>query len=295
MATYKSLYNDIWEWIYVDGSAVDVYWRDYGDLSWISWLSYSRIWEIYNATTSFSASSFQPLHVVWMFLCKIARVWPWDAETQTVRIDYERYDGSWHIPYRENVTVSWSAVSSWYQTPTAFHWILPIRNVFIRPWYSKYRLHIYCQWVWGVYSPEFTVSNLSIDSTLHPAWALWVEWNHLCYTDNTWLIAWHDGYWYKHKIACDSSYSTSVWSWNAWYIRLDSSDLLRIYYVDSSWRRRRTYSSHDRRTPTNVWSSNKWFMRVGTSTVSNWDGCLCFIWPNWSKRRILNWPPIWYT
>ena len=141
------------------------------------------------------------------------------------------------------------------------------------------------------YSPEFTVSNLSIDDDTYPSWYMRVEWSHLCYVDGI-----YNSTWYKHTIAYDSWYSSYVWSDKAGYIWLDSSDNSRIYYVDAAWTKRRTYNSSTRYWGNvNVWSSNKWFMRVSNWDMEDWYWHLCFVTPSWYKRRILNWPPRWYS
>ena len=67
----------------------------------------------------------------------------------------------------------------------------------IRPWYSNYYVHYNSSTDLSnqvcIY-PTFTASNLSIDSTLHRSGYMWISWNHLCYTDNTWDEIWQ--YWY---------------------------------------------------------------------------------------------------
>lgn len=97
-----------------------------------------------------------------------------------------------------------------------------------------------------------------------------VEWTNLCYTDL---------FLNKHTLPVDSWYAVSVGTDKKWYIWLDDSDLLRIYYVDELWAKRRTDVSES--AWGNVWSSRKWYMWVWN------DGYLYFIWPNWDKRRII--------
>jgi hypothetical protein len=212
-------------------------------------------------------------------------------------MDFERYDWSWHISWNWRHKVDWGnddPEDYWWVRWWCYFWVDKDE---IRPWYSKYRIHIYAtDWTWDYYSPEFTVSNLSIDSTYHKAGYLRVEWSHLCYTDNTGDEDWMNGYWFKHKIAFDSSYASDVWSSNKWYIWLDDNNYLQIYYVDESWLRRRTYPSRERYWwAVNVWSGNKWYMRVWVEDAEQWYWHLCYVSPAWWKRRILNWPPIWYS
>lgn len=150
---------------------------------------------------------------------------------------------------------------------------------------------------WGVHtttSAEFTVSWLSFDSSLHPAWYLRVQWTQLCFTDWTWGWTPSNKQWYKHIINIDSSYpATNVWSWNAWHIWLpDNSSDDHIYYVDANWYKRRTKASQ-------TWwdedyayagSNKKWYMWVSDGDVSSYGyGHLCYVNNAWYKRRICNW------
>jgi len=295
MATYSCSYIDIWKWLQFDWwSTWILYWDDFNPTDQSDYDADHCT--VYQATTSFNLSWFQPWHEVWACTWEIKRDWPWSALTQTVWMDFERYDGNWHIAWdlrysvnRNSIIESQSSRRWWW----CYFWIDKDE---IRPWYSKYRVHVYASdGTWSYYSPEFTVSSLSIDSTLHPAWYLWIEWSHLCYTDNTWDEIWQNWYGYKHKIAYDNSYSYNVWSSNKWYIWLDTDNSLRIYYVDAVWVRRRTYASKERYGwDVRVWSSNKWYIWVGVQRAEDWYWHLCFIAPNGSKRRILNWPPAWY-
>lgn len=277
-------YNEIWKWINLDW---DLYYDFYGadfnpqEFNIDGWTDLS----VYGVTSSFNLSNFQPGHEVWCWLVILyPNGWSWKLYADFYR------DGHYAWYYSWNVSVS-SEESPWW-------WFIyfGIDKDEIRPWYSTYNIHYYStDGEVDFWSPDFTVSNLSIDSSYHPAWYLWVEWSHLCYTDNTGDEVWMDGYWFKHKIAYDSSYSSNVWSENAWYIWLDENNYFQIYYVDAVWVRRRTYTSHERYWwAVNVWSWRKWYMRVWVDDESKWYGYLCFISPTWWKRRILNWPPIWY-
>ena len=251
-----------------------------------SWNSVSS----YQPTSNFDLTNFQPWHEVWCGVLSFAPEW-W---TWRVYWDFYR-DGSYWWRTRWDVNDGSAAERCVY----IYFWVDKDE---IRPWYSNYYVHYNSSdWVINFTSPTFTASNLSIDSTLHRSGYMWISWNHLCYTDNTWDEIWQYWWGYKHKIAYDSSYSTYVWTDKAWYIRLDTSDLLRIYYVDENWYRRRTYPSDAWYRPNesypdvNVWSDKSWYMRVWTWYAEYWYWHLCFIWPNWSKRRILNWPPAWYV
>lgn len=279
---YTVTYNRIWKWITDDNGSYNIYGVDFNPDIWDDWMLEWSL-SVKNSTTSFDLSNFQHWTEVW---CSVVRIEFDSAYSGRLWGDFERYDWSWRYSWY----FSWNRSGITWTDIYMYFWV---DDDEVRPWYTKYRIHYYStDWVIDFYSPEFTISGLSFDSSLHDSWYMRVEWSHLCYTDAT---HWSRGY--KHIIAYDSSYSTSVWSDNKWYIRLDSSDNLRIYYVDRNWYRRRTYSSDtwygwNR----NVWSSNKWYMWVSNwSSQEDWYGYLCFIAPNWSKRRILNWPPAWYT
>lgn len=296
MATYSCTYINVWKWLQFDGGSTWIlYWADFNPTDQSDYSADHCT--VYNATTSFNLSWFQPWHEVWACAWEIRRDWPWSSLHQIYWMDFERYNWSWSISWSLRYQVDWSTITSdqyswgWGR---CYFWIDKDE---VWTGYSKYRVHIYStDSEWSYYSPEFTVSSLSIDSSLHKTWALWVDGNHLCYTDNTWDEIWQNGYWYKHKIAYDSSYSTSVWSSSAWHIWLDSWDNLCIYYVDEYWNRRRTYNSDSWYWwNVNVWSSKKWYMWVWVNRPEDWYWYLCFIAPNWSKRRIMNWPPEWYT
>lgn len=276
--------NEIWKWFNIDWSLFfNFYGQDFNPT-----VPQIQGWEaatIYQWTTSFDVSDFQPWHEVGCWMWVISPNW-W---TGRVRMDF----------YQNN-SPSWFYTSTYIDDASAVQWMwyiyFWIDKDEVRPWYSSYKVHYYSvDWQVDFWSPTFTVSSLSIDSTLHPAWYLWVEWSHLCYTDNTGDEIWQNWYGYKHKIAYDNGYSYNVWGSNKWYIWLDTDNSLRIYYVDAVWVRRRTYASKERYGwDVRVWSSNKWYMWVWVDRAEDWYWHLCFIAPNWSKRRILNWPPAWY-
>lgn len=280
---YTVTYNKIWKWVMIDWSTMQTfYWEDFNPSPFDRPVSFTTV-TAKNVTTSFDLVNFQHWHEVW---CGVIQL-DFDADYEGYLWgDFERYDGSRSYDWY----TWWDVGPGWSFGAYIYFWV---DDDEVRPWYTKYRIHYNSvDWVIDFYSPEFTVSNLSFDDSLHRAWFMRVEWSHLCYTDGT-----HWTRWYKHIIAYDGSYSTSVWSDNKWYIWLDSWDNTRIYYVDKNWYRRRTYSSNAwYGWNTNVWSGNRWYMRVSDwDDSSDWYGHLCFVAPNWSKRRILNWPTVWYT
>lgn len=283
-------YHKIWEWISLDGTEIfNFYGQDFNpDVPPITaWNTAGVSYE--TSTFDLSASNWQPWHEVW---CMVAI------------FDISDYAGTVYTVNRFQVYRSWSWTTTWtyttnYSSPTynlymyyVYFWIDSDEI-----WSHSNSYRIRTDWStdndmgsWTEYS-YFDISWLSIDSSSHPSWALWVEWKHLCYTD-----AINSSSWYKHKIAYDGSRSEYVWSDNAWYIRLDSSDNQRIYYVDSSWMKRRTYpSSQWYGGNANVGSSYRWFIWASDGDFEDWYWHLCFIAPNWNKRRILNWPPSWHT
>lgn len=295
MATFSCNYLNIWKWLQFDwGSTWVLYWADFNPSDQSDYDADHCT--VYQATTSFNLSWFQPWHEVWACAFEIKRAWPWPELTQSCWMDFERYNGSWNIWWQHSFIERWDEIiESQYSWGRRWRYFWVDRDE-IWAWYSKYRIHIYAvDGTWDYYSPEFSVSNLSIDSSTHRAWHIWVSWNNLCYVDATDGGSWQTFYWYKHKIAYDSWYSSFVWASHAGSVWLDSDDNLRIYYVDEQGYKRRTYMSDSRfEGNVNVWSSKKWSMRVWVNSAEYWYWYLCFIAPNWSKRRILNWPPAWY-
>ena len=274
-------YNNIWKWILVDWTVLHNYYGD--DFNPTnpdfpsSWSSVSA----YQETTNFNLSWFQPWHEVWCSVCVIGLDWySWRLYGDFIR--------DWRIWWTYYWDIGW-----WSSTKRSVYMYFWIDKDEIRPWYSEYQVHYYTvDWTVDSYSPTFRVSNLSIDSSYHKSWYMRIDWQHLCYTDNTWEESWRDGYWFKHKIAYDSSYQESVWTDKAWYIWL--WDSLAIYYVDEYWMKRRTYPSRERYWwSSRPWTSHTWETWVWEWSAEYWYGHLCFVNSNWESRRILNWPPWW--
>jgi len=115
-------------------------------------------------------------------------------------------------------------------------------------------------------------------------WALWIEWANIHYVD------WN---WYEHLIDNDASYSSFIWTSKSWYMRLDDGgDHRRIYYIDENWYKRRTYLADNWFWwSSSVGVSKKWYMWAPAIEDANyWYTYLCFVWNNWYKYRIMNWP-----
>jgi len=299
MATYSVTYNNVWKWLQFDWWTPRIlYWADFNPTDQSDYSADHCT--VYDATTSFNLSWFQPWNEVWAATTEFQILWPIQAGSTYLYMDFYRSSdwNNWGSPSRTlSRRIDWPEMDEYHYTFRRYRIYFWVDKDEIWPWYNYYKAHRYTvDGKFSFYSPTFTISNLSIDSSLHKSWYLWVNWNNLCYTDNTWDEIWQNWYWYKHRIAYDSSYSSSVGSDKAGHIRLDSSDLLRIYYVDEYWIRRRTYPSNERYWGNvNVWSSRSWYMWVWINDATQWYWYLCFVWPNWSKRRILNWPPAWYV
>ena len=275
----------VWKGVAIDGSLFqDYYWVDFNPTNnprpsgWNTCTAESE-------TSNFSLSWFQPWHEVW---CAVFNLKNNGSSTATSNVTgiFQRYDGSW--------STSWTfqfdhlSLNAWEEQ--AWYIYFGVDDDEVRPWYSKYRVIFDCSDD-SITSNEFTVSWLSIDSSRHSSWHLWVEGEHLCYIDGTrWTT------WYKHSIAYDGNYSEYISTDKKWFIWLEENDYLSIYYITDTGRKRRTYGSDARYGwNVNVWTSKRWFMRVPTWWAEDWYWHLCYVWPNWSKRRVLNWPPTWHT
>lgn len=278
-------YNQIWEWIAIDWVTKQTFYgADFNPSPFVFPTWWSSVTAT-NPTALFDLNWFQPWHEVW---CWVIVLWSDTAYSTTLYGDFQRYDWSW------NTTWDYSRPDFYINAGEQWAWYIyfGVDSDEIWEWYSNYRVHYYTlDNQINFYSPTFDESWLSFDDTRHRSGFIRVEWSRLCYTD------WVDGNrWYKHKIAYDSSYSTSVWVDKAWAIRLDSGDNLCIYYVDEYGIRRRTYGSDSWYWwNVNVWSSKSWFMWVADWDMEDWYWHLCFIAPNGSKRRVLNWPVSWST
>ena len=276
-------YCKVWKWIDIDWSELfNFYGKDFNpnvpsvpgwDTAWVT-----------DQTSTFNLSWFQPWHEVW---CCVAIFKNNDADnSRTQHLYADFYQGTSGTP-------SWTYDAGNITVPAWWEWMMYayfwVDDDEIRSWYSSYKVR--WQMNDGAISTTFSVSGLSIDATLHTAWQMWVDGTHLCYVDGT-----HWTRWYKHSIAYDSWYSEAVGSSHAGYIRLSDVNALSIYYVDEFGTKRRTYNSDVRYWGSQSVSSSKaGYMRVSDWNTQNWYWHLCFINKNGNKRRILNWPPAWYT
>lgn len=282
-------YTWIGEWVEIDGSElINYYWNDFNPTNPTipsSWTTF----EASNPTSSFDLDGFQPWHEVWCWVFNMTNNWT-SSETVIVLAEFQRLSGSWRTSwsYRFNFSVAANDVYGW--------WLyFGIDDDEIWSWYSSYRIRWTRTWSWWDYWEEtsyFTVSNMDIDSSLYPAWCLWVDWPHLCYTDWT-----HWDEWYIHKIAFDSGvydYVGRDCAWSIWMENSGATAMQRLYYVTESWYKTRTYWCQLRYWwNVNVWSNKRWSIWVPTWDMEYWYWHLCYVTAAGQKLRVLNWPPSW--
>ena len=284
-------YNNTWKWVAIDWTTMQTFYGEDFNPNLFTFpssrSSVSASWQ----TTSFDLSWFQVWNEVGVHVFEIQ---PSETTSWTIYSDFLRYDWSWW-------STMWTTSWNWPFQVDYIYWYYSywwVDDDEIRPWYTKYKCHIYWPWSLDFYSPEFTVSNLSFDDTLHDPWYLWVEWSYLCYTDWIWWESWNWNKWYKHKIKYDSNFSEYVWTNYSWKIWLETDVVRRIYYVDQYWYKRRTYEA------SNWFGYPSWQWRnVGSDKKGKlrtpwvydwweyWYWHLCFVNQWWYLMRILNWNP----
>lgn len=283
MATYSLDSFDIWKWVTGNWTSVIFYGTDMWEVNFPSWTR-----TIYEPTTTYDLAGFQPGHRVCITLVNVKRTWPWSAVNQSARLVLWGVDWGWNVEWLVSSTSTISRPALWTGATSEYSGVASwIVGLDIPSSYTKYVFRIYSvDWdSWDFTSPEITLTNFTADTNRYNPWYIWIDGINLCYTDI---------YGFVHKVAYDSNYSVNVWVNNKGYIRLDDSDLLRIYYVDENGIAHRTYSSVERAWGwSNVWASNKWYLWAETNWSNAW--WLAFVWPNGSKRRIMNWPPAWYV
>lgn len=285
-------YNDVWKWLSVDWSMIfDVYWKMFDPN-----LPSVPDWDItvHNQTTSFNLLWFQPWLEVSLWILQVANhtssTISWAALCRLQQYVW----GSW-------VTSSSSEVYLWYiDLPweadgeyryTTYRWRMWVDPDEYRPWITQYRY----KWdmAWNIfYSPTITVSNLSFDTTPHPAWYLWVEGANLCYVPPS-IYSGSKDTGYKHIIEYDEWYSG--WSGDPWYIWIPSSSSdHHIYYVTKYGYVYRTKDSYAWSWwPSYVESDKSWFIWMTPSTSSIpeqvWYNYLCYVDGWWYRRRMWVW------
>lgn len=270
-------YWAVWEWVEVDWSEwFSFYGQDFNP----NVPTFPTNWTTVtcsNETSSFDLLWFQPWNEVGCYVWTIetgnvewrlyvesslkrwwTTVWSYDRSYNT-ESNYSQYWGYMYfwVDYDE----IWSSSNSY----------TIVTNREFRPdwWGTEWE-----NWI----NTNFIVTNLSIDSSLHPSWYLWVEWNYLCYTD-----AIHGSMWYKHKINYDSY---SWWIGDPWYIRVPSGTSWYIYYTDAYGRVRRTHFADERYWWNRYWSP--WYAYVSNGDMEDWYWYLCFVDGNGMLRRMWN-------
>ena len=305
--SYYVDYNEVWKWFYLDWWwTQNVFWEDFNfaSINNLAGGQYDTL--VYDITSSFNLSWFQPWHeVAWCWM-RFKREWQWSTSSYKQYFHFwflrSKNWSNWEEWWNYDSYINWPSVSyeSWTQW-LSLCWYVWIDDDEIRDWYPYYKFHVQSNdWEYKEDSTTFTVSNLSIDSTLHNSWYLWVQWSHLCYTDWTWFEMWNPWYWYKHAIAYDGNFSEYVWTSYSWAIWLERDVIRRIYYIDQYWYKRRTYEASNW-----YWYPNGQWYRPSSSVpwriwcpwnydyAEDWYWHLCFVNQNWYLMRILNWPPWW--
>ena len=292
MTNFSTVKNQLWKDAVDDRDSVTVKvnWQDFNPNFWSHWSwSYTNQSDVYvwSQTTSFDLSGMQNWHEV----CVALRMYEndsWSTQTNSMAIRWEKSTDWWStysLIYLYDYGSRTLSDSYW----EFFYSYIGIDWDEIWDDTTYYRVRFLQNWAVS-HTINFTTSNISINSTLRNAWYMWVEWSYLHYIDwSKW-----NWKWYEHKIDVDSSYSSYVWTDHKWYIRLDDSGSYnrRIYYIDENWYKKRTYEADNRYWwATSVWTNSKWYMRTPwIVSASNWYAYNCFIWNNWYKYRIMNWP-----
>lgn len=287
------IYNNIWKWLSVDWSVVfDVYWKMF-DPNLPSVPSYDEI-SVHNPTTSFNLLWFQPWLEVSLWLIEIANRTSSYIEWVACCYMQQRIWGSWVTADSSEVYLWWvdlpaeSGGEYYLQSFWVWMWVDPDEY---RPWITEYRYKWELAWD-TFYSPTVTISNLSFDTSAHPAWYLWVEWDNLCYVPPSYYSG-SSNTGYKHIIMEDYWYSGG--SGDPWYIWIPSSSSdHHIYYVTANGYVHRTKESYEWSGGSSpVWSGKSWYIRMTPSTSSRpeqaWYNYLCYV--DWGgyKRRMGVW------
>lgn len=199
---------------------------------------------------------------------------------------FQKYSGGWQNAWWVYYdTVKFNS-ASWMQWKWRYVWI-DSDEIWDDATQYRFLVQVSGWWEYEEFTAPFTISNLSFDTTRHPSWYLWVEWQNLCYTD----ASYSSTRWYKHKINYDGAYSWG--SGSPWYIWLPTSSTDdHIYYTDANWYVRRTKSSQPRFDEGDdyAWSGNAWYLWVSDGYwAEDWYAHLCYVNNQWYKRRIINW------
>lgn len=272
--------KQLWKWIQDDNNSIimDIFWKDFnprqpsGMFEWT--LDEANIY-LRNQTTSFNCSGLAMWHEVAIALFAIENT---SGSAESGSLGFKRKKAS---------DLLFESSNSYY-LPNNTWWLIYsyiwIDRDEIQENWTDYKIEFYLGWSLND-SITFTISNLSIDNTDRTPGYIWVEWNNIHYIDATKTYTW-----FEHIIAHDWS---TYWSWlTPWYIRVDTSNHWRLYYIDSSGYKRRTHLADDWSWYNTGWWDElpiswetPWFIRVSTWSY----GYLCFIWYDWKGYRIMNW------
>ena len=279
----------IWEWIAYDWSTLfTIYGKMFDPNVPDAPSSYSTV-SLVNPSTSYNLLWFQP----WLEVC-VCCLEVWNQTSSTISgnasCTLKQYK-SWSY-------VTWTTMDFWYYNIEQGWWFNWYMRVWIdpdeiRPWITQYRFE---RNVCGqTFTKDFSISNLSFDTTPHDAWYLRVQGNNLCYVPPS-IYSGSSTTWYKHIIDYDTWYS---WAnagtdakWSIW-IPSSSSDH-HIYYVTQNGYVYRTKESYAwSGWSSSAWSSKSWFIRMTPSTSwipeRAWYNYLCYIDGWWYKRRMGVW------
>lgn len=284
-----SVNMQVWKWLTINWTTYTIYGKMFDPPMSIPDPSTRNSFNIANAFSSVNLLWFQQ----WLEVCacaiKISNTWSSTADAY-FKIDLLQYLWWWQWRDPWQPIYYYDSIPSWWEY-RYYEWVWVDPDE-IRPDYSTYKFVVTFTDTWVVNEKQFSVSNLSFDTTECWAWYMWVEWNNLCYVPPCWYT-WYSDKWYKHIISRDEWYAW--WSGNPWFIWIPSSSSdHHIYYTNSNWTVYRTKNSYARSTSNeNVWSSNKWFVRMTPSSPGSlerkWYNYLCYVDGWWYKRRMGVW------
>lgn len=272
------------KWVAVDGSLFQYYYgEDFNPINNTRPSSWDTA-TAYEETTNFNLSGFQVWNEIWCTVLVIKNTGSSTESWSSLSGIFQRYSWWWQTTWTYNFGSD--SLGAWGEYAAYLYYGIDEDEV--RPWYTRYRI-IFDSSAFSATSPEFTVSNLSFDSSPHPCWYLRLEWWNLCFTD----AYYSSTRWFKHIINRDPSYSEYVWSDSKWHIWLPTTSTdNHIYYVDNNWYKRRTNPSQPRYDTGDAyaWSGAKWHIWVSDAwDMEWWAWHLCYVNNQWYKRRITNW------
>lgn len=283
-------YYEVWKWFEVGGTNYPIYWVMFDPPYWNVRPSWYFTFSATNTFSSVDLSNFQQWHEVCVYCVKISVDTAATNQKVITWFKQYRWSGSRYTPLQFYYNDDFEA---WYDY--CYYMWVGVDPDEVWPDYTNYKFFVEVNDGELYAEKEFTVSNLSFDTTPHPAWYMWVEWSYLCYVPPSYYSG-SSTTWYKHRINPDTWYSWSnVWTDKAWSIRIPSSSWdHHIYYVNEYGVVARTKSSYTR-DDTNVYvgSDSAWSIWLIPSTSSwpeqVWYNYLCYVDGWWYKRRMGIW------